>query len=430
MTNSEAARWKDLNATLRGLNADDPSQLRDAIAAVYETIAASPFQVLQDFRHVEEAVLAIGSEARAARVARSDINVAIDADEHATIIDAARLLRALEVIWVEGTGYIESDRDVDLERAWMTSDERNYVIPNLSTFRSIDGKPFLRRALVNCRVIPTRISSFSVRLHRSRAALDRLAVEIEEEGKARRYGAALFPGLKAVLLKSDTEFLVKKLDGCDARAVIDTHLEKARSEKCATIVWGELSMPETSVAHVRRRLADEDWNGKRQFRYLVAGSWHRDLGGMRNVTPVLDGNGDVIFEALKWAKFDFEGRSEGIVPGDEIHVLILEDELVTVAVCRDFLECTIDPPHRLLNVDVAIVPSMIPTVKDRATLSGHAATANTMRVRFGTRTLVVAQPAIPRAGGTGLVMGFPSKPLEDEPIVVKGDWRRVDLEPS
>src|SRR4051794_35589331 len=101
MAGAKQGRWAKLNAYVKGVDPDDPRQLADAIARVYEAIAETPGQILQDFIWIPEAELMTGATARAACVARNDIEIAIGAQEIATVLDAARLLRALEANMLE-----------------------------------------------------------------------------------------------------------------------------------------------------------------------------------------------------------------------------------------------------------------------------------------------------------------------------------------
>lgn len=410
----ESGRWAKLNVDLAKCDPQDVHSLRDAVAAVYEAIAVTPEPLLQDFSTFKEAVLADGAEARAGLVLRGTVTVTIDAAPRSTLLDAFKLLRALEANLAELGRYMESDQGEDLEAAWRTTDGRHYVIPRLTALALIDGKPFLRRALRHHRVLPTSVDGFRVRLHRSCLALDSGSAQHDRQSSSRRYGAAWFPGLKIEKVSTGEDlFLVQGLEGFDAPALLDTHLDSAKADECRAIVWGELTMPEVSVARVSDRLAETAFDGVSPLQYIVAGSWHREAGGgMRNVAQILDGLGEPLFEIFKWAKFNIGSEVEAIVAGDEAHILIAEDELVLVAICRDFLQQTCDLPYRHLNVDVAIIPSMTSGVPDEATMEGHAATANMLRVRYGTRTLVVAQPAIAAKGPVGEVLAFPAKPLQ------------------
>jgi hypothetical protein len=411
----ERGDWADLNDRLAATDPQDANALRDAVAALYEATANTFEPLLQDFEAFSEAELARGEDARAGRVASGDIAVAAGADPRAALLDASRLLRALEANLVELGRYVESDLGEDLEAAWRTSDGRHYVVPRVTPLAATEGKPFLRRALRHHRVIPTSLAGFGIRLHRSPLAADATAAAQERADPERRYGAALFPGLKVTLgFPGAGLFNVDGLEGFDASATIESHLQQANKESCSAVVWGELTMPGASTARLQELLAERALDGPVLLHFLVAGSWHRLVAGkMRNVALVLDGLGEPLFEVFKWAKFKIDGKREAIEPGGDVHILIDENELVVIAICRDFLQETKEGPYRNLNVDVAIVPSMTSAVPDLDTMLGHAVTANTMRVRFGTRTLVVAQPAYAAGGPVGEVLAFPAKPLKD-----------------
>lgn len=416
--------WGAVNIRLATTDPRNPRAVRAAIAAVFEAIANTCEADLQDYEGFPESDLADPDLARATAIARGDIAVDTTGGTRSTLLDAARLLRALEQAVLDYGRYIETDRDDELEALWRTPDGRHYVVPRLAALRPANGRPFLRRALLHHRVLPTHIRGFDVRLHRNRLALDAQASQGAAAGQARRYGAALFPGLLVKLQPpKDAPFLVESLSGFDCDAQVGEHLRKAHADDCCAIVWGELTMPEGSVMAVRNALAADGLSDEPAFRYVVAGSWHREAeGAMRNVASVIDGRGELMFEVLKWAKFKVGQQPEAITPGRQVHVLVGDDELTIFAVCRDFLQATGDVPYRDLNVDVAIVPSMIGTIDDRATLAGHGATADTMRVRFGTRTMVVAQPAKPRKRAVGKVMSFPAKPMEEKLTLVRDDW--------
>lgn len=427
---ADALHWAAVNARLAAIGVNNPAALSDVMAALYEAIASLGEPLLQEFEAFGEDLLADRDGVRAASVAAGYVHVALGGDERAMLLDAARLLRAIEANALEFSHYLESDLDDDLEALWRTTDGRHYVVPRVTALAPIDGKPFRRRALRHFRVIPTRIGGFAVRLHRSTAVADARRREEERIATARTYGAALFPGLTVHLAYPDADsFTVERLSGFDPEAVVADQLRAGREADCHAIVWGELTMPEASVAFLRKSLARHAIEAAPSLRYLIAGSWHRTLdGSMRNVAVVLDGYGEPLFDVLKWAKFKIGARREAIVPGDEAHVLVGEGELMVVAICRDFLQSTTDVPYRDLNVDIAIVPSMIASLGDKATLRGHAATADVMRVRYGTRTLAVAQPAQPDAGGVGQVLAFPARPAISDGERVDGPWHLCRLE--
>jgi hypothetical protein len=422
-------RWEALNGRLDMLSASDPSELHEAIAVAYATIAETPEPILQDYARFSENALTENIFQRAEEVAKGAMAVSLSGNQEDILLDAGRLLRAIELNAVESSHFIESDRGEDLEDAWRTSDGKYYVIPRMTPLAGIDGKPFLRRALLHYRVLPTQVDGFAVRLYRSSLAADARWLIKGGDTPERSFGAALFPGLCVELAHvAPNGFTVNGLTGCDAISCIDNHLAEARGGECCAVVWGELTMPEANLLHLRAALKSTALDGCGPLRYLVAGSWHSEMQGlMRNACHVLDGYGESIFTTYKWAKFQVKDRWEVIAPGNEIDVLIGEDELAVVAICRDFLQATTDLPYGKLDIDIALVPSMILDIEEEATMAAHKATANQMRVRYGTRTFVVAQPAQAGPGGVGQVLAFPSKPLEAEVEIVSQAWLRCGL---
>lgn len=426
-----SSRWKELNIKLSEFAPNNHETLCEMIALIFGEISATPETLLQDFEAISEAKLMAGAHARASAIPVNGVTVAERSSEIDTIFDAAELLRALEISAVELSHYLETDRDEELEALWRTSDGRFYVIPRVTPLAKIDGKPFLRRALLHYRVLPTQIDNFRVRLHRSTLASNAAVAAADRSGSQRKFGAALFPGLKVEMAQPvEGTFSIVRLGGFDASTCIRDHLRSGRDAGCRSIVWGELTMPQESVAILARELRGAALDGPCAFRYFVAGSWHREVdGALRNASEILDGHGEPLFTVYKWAKFKIGTLQEAIVPGDEVHVLVDEDEVMVVAICRDFLQSTTDVPYRNVNADIAVVPSMIPTIEDEATMKGHAETANVMRVRFGTRTMVVAQPAEPGPdAAVGKVLGFPSKPTTQNSEAVEGAWHVCVLE--
>lgn len=428
---ANAQGFDALNNRLDALERADPHWLEDAIALLYEALAATPDPLLQDYETFTEAMLAEGLDARALTVSNGKARVEGD-NAAALLLDAARLLRALERSANEFSRHMESDRGADLEDAWRTADGRHYVIPRMTALRAVDGKPFLRRALLHYRVLPAALDGFDVRLHRLPSVAS-AAARAEAPMKASvNYGAALFPGL-AVSLKMEGKggFLVEGLSGFEAGEMLAAHIGEARAQACVAVIWAELTMPDASLAALQELMAATALDGHPSLRFLVAGSWHRKVGDeMRNVGWILDGQGEELFEVMKWAKFALKDRREAIVAGEEVHILVGEDELTVFAICRDFLQETREVPYKRLNVDVAIVPAMLSDIEDLDTMHGHAATAQSMRVRFGTRVLVVGQPAVPDARAVGRVMDFPAKPLASRGRMVKEAWLTCVLDSS
>lgn len=422
---------RDVNWALAKLDLSERAALLDALALLYEAIGALPDRLLQEYEAFSFAdfVDADGSIAEAILGGHAQLP---QTDEDAVLLlAAARLLRMLEQTALQFERDGEGPFDADLEEIWSTSDGRHYVIPRSASLPDTKGKPFSRRALLHYRVIPTRIDEFRVRLHRSEALCDASTAKRAREGKRRSYGAGLFPGLRVATAAAGTDaFSVTGLSGFEADTCLAEQLGKAQKAGCAAIVWAELTMPDDHVDMLQRLIENAALDDLSAREFFVAGSWHRERAvGLQNICVILDGYGNPLCEVAKWAKFKLGDQREAIVPGDEIHLLVGEHELVVVAICRDFLQETQETPYRRLDVDVAVVPSMMPSSDDRKTLEGHAAAAQTMRVRFGARTLVVAQPALPGSGPVGRVLAFPAQPLAAlEGDAVEGAWHLCLLE--
>jgi hypothetical protein len=212
-------------------------------------------------------------------------------------------------------------------------------------------------------------------------------------------------------------FTVRSATGPDDGSLIRHQVETARRTGCRGVVWAELTMPEDEVYRLRACLQSSALDEGTAPEFVLSGSWHRIVdGAVRNVATVFDGAGSEILQLTKWAPFTIGDRVEDIAPGQEIPVLLTETSLAVLAICRDFLDDAAEPPYTRLNVELAFVPSMAGAEGRMATLRGHASTANSMRIRYGTRTLVVLQPPQPEGNELGHLLIFPERPLEADPV--------------
>lgn len=395
----------ELNQALGIFDHVDEQMLIDALAITYDIIGSIEPVYLQEFQGIDEAELSRLALARAATIEAGDLRVS--SDPAGSLLDAAVLLRAMEQTLL---GYCPRATELDIEEAWRTSDGNYFVIRGLTPSAKIEGRPFRRRALLHHRVIPTTAGGLSVRLHRLDHLSDSLEFSERTPLRVRRFGAAIFPSLTAHMVPETGEFVVDAVTGFDGISLIDSQIKSGVENTCSAIVWAELTMDDGAVGHLKASLTSSALERPHTFDFVVAGSWHRTLDGlMRNTGEVLTGSGDHICHLVKWSKYKLDQRREAIEPGHEIPVLVGEEELVVLAICKDFLaDDDKEPPYGQLNVDLAVVPSM----GDLKTLWGHAATATKMRARYGTLTLVVQQPSEPLEGLDGFVLNFPRSPFE------------------
>jgi hypothetical protein len=410
-----------LNDRLASITPRDLAGLTDAIAAVYEAIAGLSEWHLQEVEAVSETRLAEEASRRAATLHEG---LSIGLDPAHWLLEAVILLRALE------SASLEYDRGVelDIDDAYRTSDDHHFVIPRVCDLAPRTGQPFLRRALRRYRVLPTRAASLSVRLYPLSTVHGSHAAEDLRQGKMAKFGAGFFPNLTAKISDGTGDFIVESVSGFNGPNLIDEHLARAVADACHVVAWPELTMPDNHVAHLRTRLTEAALDAGRRPGVYVAGTWHREPGPL-NVGHVFDANGLPICSLAKWAKVTIGGRREGIERGTEIPVLVGDDQLITLAICKDFLTTHTSLPYDLLNVDVVVVPSMGDT--QGATVAAHRAAADRMRVKYGTRTWVVEQPAAPVSGRVGTVIALPDKPMLEAPIDVQGEWHACEsLKPS
>ncbi|HVK81157.1 MAG TPA: hypothetical protein VM915_11165, partial [Verrucomicrobiae bacterium] len=187
-----------IDARLKHVDPEDPRSLRDTIAALYAAISQMPEPLLQDFEAVSEAELGDGHWARSWDIAQGVISIA-GGSPAVQLLDAAKVLRALDDLLAELEPPLACDEGADLEALCRTSDGNHYVVPRLTPLDGVEGKPFLRRALLHCRVLPTMIDGFAVRLHPLPGVAGAAEAGVMRIGAPRHYGAALFPGLKVQL---------------------------------------------------------------------------------------------------------------------------------------------------------------------------------------------------------------------------------------
>jgi hypothetical protein len=187
-------------------------------------------------------------------------------------------------------------------------------------------------------------------------------------------------------------FVFREVSCRDGRKTIDDQVRGAREAACFTVVWPELTMPPRLRTHLVGALKRTVGPGAGDLKAAVAGSWHeRDGEAYVNEAVVVNGFGKRLFRYRKIIPYiDGKNIQEGIRSGTSIPVLVTDEGLVAVAICRDF--CERKRPHFPgLDVDFVLVPSL----GDPAALEGNEATAGDMNLRHGTRSFVVQQ-CLPR----------------------------------
>jgi len=343
----------------------------------------------------------------------------------------------LQVPWLAALARVLDDDLAALQywpddiSAWKSDDWRPpgygcFVVPVRRAFRVADGRPAQRRGLVQHAVIPERIGSLAVdlRLHPDAAPDD------EGADPARWvYGAASFPDMTVVpiLLDSERFRIAEALFPGDEEELLARQVSEARTASTDVLVWPELTMPNGRLECLRAALAGSPLLGRR-IPIVVAGSWHvwtaadmlvnpssgqqadaadravrpQDdaalVGGSTagiepatmayvNRSTVMLGDGERLLSCDKRRPFPYKGRTEDIRPGNTLPVIVMEDRLIGVAICRDNCDDNATECYRHLPLDLIVVPSM----GAESTVEAHERHAKAQRSRQGTVTLVVQQ---------------------------------------
>ncbi|CAN7557250.1 hypothetical protein [Devosia sp. LjRoot3] len=270
------------------------------------------------------------------------------------------------------------------------------------------NQSYSKRGLIHHRVIPKIVGGLPVHVHFANTMA-------AQEGELPIIGvAAAFPGL-ALDTRTTSEreggpsfrAFDAKLD--DADAVLATHLQEALEPGVFTVVWPELTVPPARLKTIRRGLGKQRITKEQtDLQVVVAGSWHVERDGKWwNSAPILDAYGKVVATYEKISSF-YSGAIgyEDIELGLSIPVVVTDDYIVAVAICKDFCD-----PSRLselarLDVDIFLVPSM----GGSKTLDGHKISAAYLAVERGTRAFVVQQPDDGTRDPVAWVMGMVENP--------------------
>lgn len=322
-----------------------------------------------------------------------------------------------------------------------------HVVPVRRPYRLGDRRPAQRRGLLHHAIVPVRIGSLGVEL---RVHPDAARGEDGADPSRWTYGAATFPDMTVVPSVDEAERfrVVGAPIAGDEAAVLARQVADARAASTDVLVWPELTMPGSRLDLLRERLADAPLFGGR-IPLVVAGSWHvltssrqaeevgeADMegeplgGGMSdgetatntedrldaaafdlppalaqdekasdrpppdggpdvhvNRSEVMLGDGEPLLSYDKRRPFPFDGLMEDITPGRFLPVIVMEDRLVGVAICRDNCDDNALEGYRHLPIDLVVVPSM----GAESTVDAHERHAKAQRSRQGTVTLVVQQ---------------------------------------
>ena len=275
------------------------------------------------------------------------------------------------------------------QASWMPDGYPCFVVPVMRDYRLENYKDRERRAARYHAVVPAAIGDLSVNLslHDQVSRSDPTG-----QGAIWSYGAAVFPNMTVTTAEvGGDEFVVTEAVLASDARVVSSQIQQALSARCEVLAWPELTMPTGRQDIVRAQLTANPLGDPRRIPIVVAGSWHVEKDGeTHNRAESMTGRAKPLATCDKRRKFKFVDRYEAITPGVALTVIVMEDRLVTVAICLDFCDDGDDEIYRRLGIDVVIVPSM----GDMETVSAHKRHAKELQSQHGAVSLVVQQHPI------------------------------------
>lgn len=312
----------------------------------------------------------------------------------------AALARALDED-LSDLNYWPDDITEWTQAAWQPPGYNCYVVPVRRGHRLGDGRPAQRRAFRYHAVIPQYIGTMQVQLS---LHPDASRNEASEDPARWVLGAATFPGLSVVPKETSTHFRLTAapVEG-DEEELLAGQIDDAKGAGCDVLAWPELTMPPERLALLLAKLGQAPLDGQR-IPLVIAGSWHvaatvnegKVADHYANRAEVMLGDGQPIFSYDKRRLFPWNNLYEDIRPGNSLPVVVMEDRLVGVAICRDNCDDIDKESYKDLPMDMVIVPSM----GGQSTVEAQERHAMAQRSRQGTVTLVVQQNP-PIAGEPG-----------------------------
>lgn len=383
-------KWLTAISSLAGIlsskSALDQTGLRDRLAESDALMRAAPINLRSDYGELREDELQEEAKRHAGEIEAKGIHWPRGTYVGArALFDLAVHIRALDELLRDYDPSSHARRRKP--QHWLDTEGTAYVIPTRRP-RKLDAaagdgfrEGYNKRGTLHHRIVPTEVEGLRVRVVASRS-LAASTVRRPVTG-----GGAVFPGLKLEWVESKGRFLVTEVSCGDIVETIKGQISALA--ECHFIVWPELTidddaLPQLALALKKRSLAEE-----KNPALVVAGSWHRKdkYGVMRNRAPLLDGGGRRFDWYDKFARFaDKTVGYEDVTSGEELVVVMTEDCLASVCICKDFSDLQTNPWAQL-PVDIVLVASM----GEDVTMDGHLVRAAELRKGHGRCTFVVQQ---------------------------------------
>jgi hypothetical protein len=370
-----------------------PGELLD----LYFIAMKMPVGLILRFEGVSDDVLRNKSRLAEQRILQGTLTFDLPTDvtmEREIVLAVAAQLRALDQILYDHQDFGST---YDVAEKWFvkTASNEAFIIPrsrhHMRGSSKSNGRrdigPFRFRALSHHRILPRSIEGYEVTIREVNTALRKELGHIA-------YGAAFFRELELAVGENEEEFWVTGVHSHEHLRTAMKHLENAHAEQCSALIYPELTIDPTTREHIRVGISTRPWRRRNPaigwtVSVIIAGSWHEsELGSLVNVATVYDGYGKLIVQHRKLFPYtDPDGKTEKIRTGKALTVLVLEDALIAIGICRDFCERGSPNPFAALDADLFLITSLA----NESTMRGHLATANDVRIRYRSLSFVVQE---------------------------------------
>ncbi len=296
-----------------------------------------------------------------------------------------------------GLDYWPAERASWMADHWSPTDYPCYVVPVDRNYRAEDGKDRRRRATLYHAIVPRQVGDLAVEL------VLHPDVDLAGNGRPWRYGSAIFDGMTITAEHLDEDgFRLIDAPLANEEAVVRDQVDQAIATASDVLSWPELTVPRTRLGHIKDALRGDPLANRRRVALTVAGSWHVESdSAWVNRTEILHGRGEPLAFYDKRRVYEYAGRYERIAFGDRLLVIVTEDRLVSVAICKDFCDDVAAKVYDWLGIDLVLVPSM----GEANTLAAHRRSAKALQSSQGAVSLLVQQVPVP--SGESLAEGMP-----------------------
>ncbi|MBD9596936.1 hypothetical protein IB270_29320 [Ensifer sp. ENS05] len=328
----------------------------------------------------------------------------MDLSQEQKALVLAGIIRACDLIVAGASrGPTTSVKEWDLGHWWMIHRKQGRITGDVGqpyTRRGLLRHVLLKKAIRGRRVVPTPLS-----------------MQIPSKCST-RLAAALFDNLEVVPDQNlyPKHYVAVDLNCPNQVKVVEAQLAQARGEKHFALVWPELTIPPHIQSQIEADLEGAAFKepGKNP-ELTVAGSWHLPDEGMpnpvSNISAIYDKYGNCVLQYKKVVPYhDNEGNLHELInSGNEVPVLVSDEYLVSLAICKDLCDLSSDVAYKELNVDYVLVPSM----GDENCMQSHRANSKAMRTQRNARPFVVQQTIPADGSGLGKVLPPIPNPMQE-----------------